>query len=379
MNNQDAYFLPSGKTQALIDALRTLGFACIAPQVRDGVIVYEALTDAKRLPWGVRDYQAPGEYQLEKGDVNKAFSWSNGAQAIKPLLFKPIETVWQVVRSAEGKLEFKPEQALEQPIAIFGARACDLAAMAIQDKVFLSDEHEDVRYRQRRTSLFVIAVNCSVSSNNCFCVSAGTGPEVKEDFDLLLSEIEGGFWIKSGSERGQALLLNLRLKKASDAQCEDAKQQPRQAASMQTKRIPMDNQEGLRDLLFSNLGHPRWEEVAERCLSCGNCTSVCPTCFCHAETDKPALDGTSSEHQRVWDSCFTEGHSYLAGKPIREDTRQRYRQWLTHKVGSWFDQFGTSGCVGCGRCVAWCPVGIDLTEELAVISGESNQRESEDE
>lgn len=144
---------------------------------------------------------------------------------------------------------------------------------------------------------------------------------------------------------------------------------------MQTKRIPLDNQRGLRDLLFANLNHSRWDDVAERCLSCGNCTLVCPTCFCHSESDKPALDGKSSEHQREWDSCFTAGHSYLGGKPIREDTKKRYRQWLTHKVGSWFDQFDTSGCVGCGRCVTWCPVGIDLTEELAAISGESNIKE----
>ena len=146
---------------------------------------------------------------------------------------------------------------------------------------------------------------------------------------------------------------------------------------MQTKRIPFDNTPDLKDLLFSNLDHPRWDNVAERCLSCGNCTAVCPTCFCHSEVEKPSLDGTSSEHQREWDSCFTAGHSYVSGKVIRDDTRKRYRQWLTHKVGSWFDQFGTSGCVGCGRCTTWCPVGIDITEELAAISGQSNVREKD--
>ena len=131
-----------------------------------------------------------------------------------------------------------------------------------------------------------------------------------------------------------------------------------EAAQQQTRSLPSHN---LRDALFANLEHPRWEDVAERCLSCGNCTSVCPTCFCHSETDETALDGDHSLHARQWDSCFTQGHSYIHGMTIRADTRTRYRQWLTHKLGSWHDQYGRSGCVGCGRCIAWCPVGIDIT------------------
>jgi len=253
-------------------------------------------------------------------------------------------------------------------VAIIGARACDLAAMIIQDKVFVND----APYQSRRQSLFVVAVNCTYSSSNCFCVSAGTGPNITQPFDILMTELDNGFVIKSGSERGQTLLDTLSLHPATNPQCKTAIQGVENAARMQTKRIPFDNKRELCDLLFANLNNQRWDEVAERCLSCGNCTSVCPTCFCHSETDKPSLDGTSSEHQREWDSCFTAGHSELAGKPVREDTSQRYRQWLTHKVGSWFDQFGTSGCVGCGRCTTWCPVGIDITEELAAITGESS-------
>jgi ferredoxin len=368
MDNTDNYFLPHEQLQALIATLLTLGYACVGPQVRDGAIVYDQLTQATQLPWGIRDHQSPGAYRLETLSENKAFSWANGPQAIKPILFKPSETVWRVARDATGKLVFNSHIAEELPVAIFGARACDLAAMAIQDKVFLSKVHADPRYRARRESLFVVAVNCTYSSSNCFCVSAGTGPAVSNAFDLLMTELDNGFVIRSGSDRGQAVLAALGLGEATKQQADTGTKHVQEAANMQTKRIPLDNKSGLRDLLFSNLNHPRWEEVAERCLSCGNCTAVCPTCFCHSEVDKPSLDGTSSEHQREWDSCFTAGHSLLGGKPVRGDTRERYRQWLTHKVGSWFDQFDTSGCVGCGRCVTWCPVGIDLTEELAAIA-----------
>lgn len=377
MDMEVSYFLAHESLQNLITGLQEAGFLCIGPQVRDGAIVYDALTHAEQLPWGIRDHQSLGQYQLEATQEKKAFSWANGAQAIKPLLFKPTQTVWKVFRNAQNKIEFQPYQANEKPMAILGARSCDLAAMAIQDKVFLQGQHVDIHYQERRKHLFVVAINCSYSSHNCFCVSAGTGPNVRHPFDILMTEIEGGFVVTVGSERGHAIIDGLRLPSSQTTQNEQATQHVEQAAHMQTKRIPMNNSFVLRDLLFNNLEHPRWKEVGERCLSCGNCTQVCPTCFCSSEIEAPSLEGCSSEHKREWDSCFTANHSYLSGKVIRDDTRKRYRQWLTHKVGSWFDQFDVSGCVGCGRCISWCPVGIDMTEELAAISGESNQRETD--
>ncbi len=367
MNNFPFYFLPKQSLQDLIDALQSADYHCIGPQVRDGAIVYDALTEANQLPWGMRDYQAPGEYRLEKIPEQEAFAWANGPQAIKPLLFKPVETVWKVTRNEQGKMQFLPIQPEEPPMAVIGARACDLAAMAIQDKVFIHSQYVDIRYKKRRDALFAVAVNCTYLSNNCFCVSAGTGPEATHSYDLLMNELSEGFIITAGSENGSQLLTCLNLAAATEEQCAQAKQRVQNAAKTQTKQIPFNNSRALRDLLFANLEHPRWSEVADRCLSCGNCTAVCPTCFCHHESNQPTLDGTQCEQEKQWDSCFTEGHSYMGGQVIRDDTRKRYRQWLTHKVGSWFDQFGTSGCVGCGRCISWCPVGIDITEELAAI------------
>ncbi|QBS13112.1 sulfite reductase subunit A [Legionella geestiana] len=369
-----AQFLPYVHLQELIHALQQAGYSTQGPLVRDGAIVYDVLEHAEQLPWGIREHQTPGEYRLEVLEDKKAFAFANGPQALKPVLFKPRETVWRVERDRDGKLQFRSQMASEPPIAFIGARACDIAAMVIQDKVFLAEGRTDIHYQHRRASLFVVGVNCGYASQNCFCVSAGSGPEITQPFDILMTEIDGGFVVKSGSERGAQILSTLLLKPAGKRREHAAQIHVENAANMQTKRIPLDNKRALRDVLFANLNHERWDEVAERCLSCGNCTAVCPTCFCHSEVEKPALDGQSSEHSREWDSCFTDGHSELAGRPLRETTSERYRQWLTHKVGSWFDQFGTSGCVGCGRCVTWCPVGIDITEELAAISGESNER-----
>ena len=131
----------------------------------------------------------------------------------------------------------------------------------------------------------------------------------------------------------------------------------------------------LRGLLARNLEHPRWDDVATRCLSCTNCTLVCPTCFCSSVEDVTDLAGEGAERNRVWDSCFSVDHSYIHGGSIRPSGRSRYRQWLTHKFGTWHDQFGTSGCVGCGRCITWCPVAIDVTEELAAIRADEEVSE----
>jgi sulfhydrogenase subunit beta (sulfur reductase) len=375
---QDAYFLSKDAFNQLFFTLQQSGYQTIGPTVKEGAIIYDELKDAAQLPWGIRDYQAQGKYRLEKIEENEAFSFANGPQGLKPFLFKPRETVWRVQRSLDGKLAFVPETILEKPIAFIGARACDLVALEIQDRIFIHDKYKYESYFSRRENLFIVAANCTYASNNCFCVSAATGPYVKQNFDLALTELPEGFIITEGTEKGTCIIQQLSVDKATSEQIDRAKKRIEIAAKMQTKKIPVDNQGSLRTILFENLQHPRWNEVADRCLSCGNCTLVCPTCFCHSEYDQASLDGAESEHQREWDSCFTAGHSYANGKVLRDDTRKRYRQWLTHKVGTWFDQFGISGCVGCGRCIAWCPVGIDITEELSAITGDSNRWEGND-
>jgi formate hydrogenlyase subunit 6/NADH:ubiquinone oxidoreductase subunit I len=123
----------------------------------------------------------------------------------------------------------------------------------------------------------------------------------------------------------------------------------------------------LPELLLRNLDHPQWDDVAKRCLSCTNCTQVCPTCFCWDASDQPSLSGNHSKRVRTWDSCFNPDYSYIAGGNTRPNTRARYRQWLTHKMASWKYQFDVLGCVGCGRCITWCPAGIDLTAEIAAL------------
>lgn len=369
------YFMTYAQLQALINLLLQQGYNCIGPKTQDGAIVYGAVSNITEFPWGVSVEQNPASYRLTAHTKQRAFQWSNGPAALKPLLFKPRETAWRAERDSQGKLQFTPFLPKEKPLAVFGVRSCDLAAMRIQDKVFLEGASINQQYQERRQALFIIAVNCTTSANTCFCLSAGYSPKASEAFDLALTEIELGFTVVAGSKQGKKILTQLHLLPATESQHQEALVGEAQAITEQKKKIPLDNKRPLRDLLFANLNHPRWEEVATRCLSCGNCTAVCPTCFCYSSSEVSALDGSYSEHQQEWDSCFSAGHSLLGGKPLRASTRERYRQWLTHKVGSWFDQFDSSGCVGCGRCISWCPVGIDLTEELAAIVESSGAKE----
>jgi ferredoxin len=361
-------FLPRAHFDRLLARLSAEGFRCVGPRARDGAIVYDDISSAADFPVGAHDRQSPGTYRLESIGSPRCFAWANGPQALKPFLFRPRQTLWQSGRADDGRLSFQPQPAQAGPLAVIGVRACDLAALALQDAHFLKDGTRDPHYAAQRERLFLVAVHCVQSAETCFCVSTGDGPRATRGFDLALSELDDGYVTEAGSARGETVLAALDLAPATAGQRQRAERELFEAAACQRRRLPSRN---LRDALFANLEHPRWEDVAARCLACGNCTSVCPTCFCHAEIETPRLDGQASEHAREWDSCFTSGHSYIHGLVVRADRSHRYRQWLTHKLGSWHDQYGRSGCVGCGRCITWCPVGIDITEEAAAICGEA--------
>jgi ferredoxin len=360
-------FLPRAELPSLLAVLQRAGYQVLGPQVRDGAIVYDRLQHVDQLPFGVRDRQSPGAYRLEAVTSPRRFAWANGPQALKPLLFVPRERLWRAERGPDGVLSFI-EAAVEAPaLAVLGVRACDLAALALHDRHFLHGAASDPHYAARREQMLLIAVHCTHSADTCFCASTGDGPRATSGFDLALSELDDGFLVETGSEAGERIAAQLPLEMASADQQRTAAAEVEAAAAVQTRRLPGG---ALRDTLFARLEHPRWEAVAERCLSCGNCTSVCPTCFCSREQEDASLDGRTSEHVRDWDSCFSQQHSYIHGITIRSGTRERYRQWLTHKLAGWHDQFGRSGCVGCGRCITWCPVGIDLTEEAAAIAAD---------
>ncbi|MDH5546607.1 MAG: 4Fe-4S dicluster domain-containing protein [Gammaproteobacteria bacterium] len=360
----DFRYLPRQDLQLLIDALRQQAYRLLGPVVRQNAIVYDVIESVAELPVGIQDEQSPGSYRLHQVDSPRNFAWANSPQALKPLSFAPRESLWSARRDEHGVLSFEPCLPEPEQIAVIGIRACDLAALDLQDRHFLQ-QNADPAYERRRESLFLIAVNCSHPAATCFCSHSGDGPSVKTGYDLVMTELDDGYLIASGSLRGKLLLEEFSWAVASAEQRREAELQAQ--ASIEQMQAQAAPDLSATDVLTSRLEHPRWEEVAARCLACGNCTAVCPSCFCHREIDETELGSPTTTHLREWDSCFGQGHSYIHGLTVRSETRLRYRQWLTHKFATWKEQYGRIGCTGCGRCISWCPVGIDVREELAAL------------
>jgi len=353
----------------LITALQENGYEVIGPQVDSGAIVYKPLSDVSQLPEGYSDDQKAGHYRLKKNKSNRWFAWANAAQSIKPFAFVPTEVLWSSSKistpEASGEtIQFQKKEPDVVPQAILGVRSCDLAALAIQDAHFLQQSYIDSYYQARREKLLLIAVNCTHPSKSCFCHSTGDGPSATTGFDILLDELDSAFVIQAGSGKGDSIVSLLPLEELEQDDLLQVDRQNKVAEETQTKKLPNAD---VRLLLKENSDSEFWDDIAKRCLACGNCTSVCPSCFCYSEHEQPELDGNKSTHIREWDSCFNQSHSYIHGIVVRSETKHRYRQWLTHKFSGWFDQFGKSGCVGCGRCTTWCPVGIDVVDAVKNI------------
>ncbi|MCB9832096.1 MAG: 4Fe-4S dicluster domain-containing protein [Planctomycetes bacterium] len=367
--SHDVFKADSKLPDRLLVALREQGYTTIGPTARDGAIVLDEIHASADLPVGLREDQEAGHYRLQARRDEAVFGHTVGPQSWKRYLFPPNHRLWAAKRSG-GSFEIKPQHEADHRLAFIGVRPCELAALEIQDRVFFGEEHVDPHYAALRTRAFIVTVNCAEAAPTCFCGSMGTGPRAEDGYDLALTEILGRgrheFLVEVGSERGATLLEALELKPAGKDALEAARKKAAELAGSMTRRVETD---GLAEALMANLEHPHWAKTAERCLACANCTMVCPTCFCSTVEDVADLSGDHDERWRRWDSCFNSQHSYVHGGNMRPTIRSRYRQWLTHKFAGWIDQFGTSGCVGCGRCITWCPAAIDLTEELAALRG----------
>lgn len=356
---------------ALVVALLAQGRTVVGPTVRDGAVVLSELTSADALPYGWGVELDAGRYRLVPREDGAAFAHSAGPQSWKSYLHPQRERLWSAERTAEDGVVFTEHEPDAPSYAFLGVRPCDLRAIAIQDRVLTGGRYEDTGYGKRRGRALLIAAECTEPGATCFCVSTGGGPAADPGYDLALTEVidEDGhrFLVRVGSEEGARLLEQVPHRGADLLTQETARASVDAARDRMGRALPPVD---LRALMGASLDAERWNDVAARCLTCGNCTMVCPTCFCTTTEEVTDLTGDHTERWQRWDSCFDLDFSYLHGGPVRSSARGRYRQWLTHKLSTWHDQFDTSGCVGCGRCIAWCPAGIDITEEVAALEAE---------
>jgi len=361
-----AWLVHQPAIESLIKILIISGYRVVGPRIDQHAIVYDEIHSIEDLPQNWCDTQAPGLYQLSplpNQPNKKLFHYNVGPHSWKKFLFPPNSILSPINNQAPPP----------KPLAILGARACELAAIAVQDRVFINDHYTDSQYQLRRKDLFVIAVQCTTLADTCFCSSMNTGPKLpptsNQQFDLALTELpDASYLLRIGSPRGQEIATHLfnqhHPQPASHSQLESEHQAIAYVKSNMKRSLPTEN---LKENLLKQLQNPHWDDVASRCLSCANCTMVCPTCFFSSVDEVHDLTDESIYRQRRWDSCFNPDFSHTSGAPVRNTIRARYRQWVTHKLATWFDQFGSSGCVGCGRCITWCPVGIDLTAEVAKL------------
>ncbi|WP_327117485.1 4Fe-4S dicluster domain-containing protein [Nocardia sp. NBC_01730] len=365
MTPDTALVLDRAGLDRLIEVLIDDGYRVIGPTVRDNAIVLAELASGGELPsgWGVDS--APGRYRLRRRDDAAVFGHSAGPQSWKQFLHPPHRTVW----TSDPDVRVQPVDEPPPRDAFLGVRGCDLASIAILDRVLGAGAHPDSSFARKRQGLFVVAANCTEPGAVCFCVSMGTGPQVGPGYDIALTERidEHGhrFLVEVGSADGERVMALVTARTASDAEVTDARAAVAEAANRMYRAMP---EVDLPTLLRESRESPHWQDVASRCLTCGNCTMVCPTCYCTTTEDVTDLTGEHAERRQRWVSCFELDYSYVHGGSVRKSGESRYRQWISHKLGTWHDQFGSSGCVGCGRCIAWCPVGIDITAEMSRLA-----------
>ena len=354
----------------LLEELISRDYMLIGPTVRSGAIVYDSIRSVEDLPRGFGDEQLPSMYRLRRRDDDMLFGYVVGPVSWKKFLYPPRLTMFRATRAGKGFTITPGETGNRPKMAFIGVRPCELNGIFMQDKVFTGGAYVDRGYSAVRENAFIVAVNCTVTGGNCFCASMGTGPGASEGFDIALTEVlEGGkhyFVASGGTSRGEEVLKSVPHREATESESSAGAGAVTRAAESLTKRMDIRD---LPQVLKDNFEHPRWDDVARRCLACTNCTMVCPTCFCSTVDDATDLTGMHAARTRKWDSCFTMDFTKVAGGNIRPSIRARYRQWMTHKLSNWMDQFGTLGCVGCGRCITWCPSGIDITAEADAIRG----------
>ncbi|GAB4108996.1 MAG: 4Fe-4S dicluster domain-containing protein [Phycisphaeraceae bacterium] len=375
-NIHEVWFLTLEGLDRLVRLLQERGYTVIAPTVRDGVIALSAVTRADQIASGVRDELAPGRYRLADSPMSRHFQYVVGQDSPKRFFFPP--ELELVSLHVEGKRFVLDRTAPNPPkLAILGVRPCDLAAIRIQDRVLGYGDHSTARrcetdtyYHQARKQSVLIAANCTQPGGTCFCASMGTGPDAREGYDLSMTEMGGGFIMRAGSDKGRELIDHLPVREAEPAEIELGQLKLEQAGERMGRSL---DTESVRQLLRTHIEHPAWDEVAQRCLACANCTMVCPTCFCTTVSDTNDLATGSFNRTRRWESCFTQQFSYTTAGSVRGSIRARYRHWMRHKLCTWYDQFGCPGCVGCGRCITWCPVGIDITEQAQRLNSKEQK------
>jgi len=352
----------------------------LAPWVRSLIQDYEVIGPVQKGPRpepfdGSQDGLVEGEEVVFRpvGSVKElALNYITTMLSPKGFLYPPREVLF-TFHKGEGFTEVEPKLSGSTELAevrkriIFGVHPCDLNAILILDRVFLGS-YEDAYYRARRENTLLVALTCNRVGENCFCASMGFGPSLEAGYDLLLTDLNDRYLVEIGSVSGQEMLKKAPLEEASPQDRETKERKLKALEEEMPKRV---DTQGLPRILRRNLRHAVWARYKDICLACANCTMACPTCYCYDMIDRMELDLEKGVRERAWDSCFNPEFAQVHGGNFRAGRDSRLRQFVCHKMSYWMEQYGRFGCVGCGRCITWCPVGIDITEIVGEIRSDA--------
>lgn len=362
--SHSAYYVMGAQAPAAIFKNIPEDHQVIGPVEQKWAVNLAPVSSASALATGVGAEEKRASYRLTREPGNSDLSGARPMNSPKSFNFLSREPLLTAER-INGETRFETPAIETRKKAFFGLHSCDIAGLFVMDRTF-SKRYGDPAYDSRRENTLVIGVGCSKPGANCFCSTFDTGPDLKSGFDIGLTWLGDKYLVEVATEAGERIVSALPKEPAGPDAMRERDKKTADARRSMTKAF--DLKKAL-TVLNDNYDHPYWNEPSERCLSCGNCINVCPTCYCYRVVDETSLDGKTATRTRVWDACQHLEFSAVHGGNFRPERVDRIRQWVNHKINWTIEQYGVSGCVGCGRCITWCPTAIDITEPVWRLGG----------
>jgi ferredoxin len=293
----------------------------------------------------------------------------NPISSPKKLFARDGEVLFRFEKQGDNVVLKEGDPKWTEKRVLFGARPCDIAAVAKLDKVF-NEEHSDPSYIEKRKNTLIIGLTCNETTDDyCFCTATKTGPDSESGYDLLMTDIGDSYFLKSGSEQGERLLA-----KSYFGEISPADEQARgDILAKVEKELEEKNQfklDNIKEDMAECFDDAMWEKYGKKCSVCGSCNMVCPTCHCFTILDKANLGQTEGKRIRIWDSCHFDKFATLAGGfNVRPEKFSRLKHRLYDKFYYRFIMYGEGFCVGCGRCARHCQSEIDIRDALKEVVG----------
>ncbi|MFH1101579.1 MAG: 4Fe-4S dicluster domain-containing protein [Methanobacteriota archaeon] len=320
-------------------------YQVFAPCDNDGITIFQRIT-------------SPSEMRL---------TFSNSTVPPKALLFQQTETLFKFT---QGKnITVTPSDTPDTKTVILGIRPCDAKSLAILDHVFKGD-YEDPYYLTKRKNTVLVGLSCTQPEVNCFCTSLNDSPTSPEHLDILLTDLGEKYYVEVQSEKGKHLVETTKKLFAPVTEKDEKKKKDveKQATDAIARHLKIKDVDVLVKKLDTIFDAPYWKSIAMKCLGCGVCTYLCPTCHCFDIHDETTSD--KGARIRVWDSCMRSEYTlHASGHNPRPERMNRIRNRVYHKYNYYPKNHQVIACVGCGRCIDNCPVNIDIIDVVTKTEG----------